>query len=692
MAKNKIEFAGKVILDLTADTVTPETLAEGVTAHDRSGEQIVGTMSSGSGGGAKVVVPSGGTPIQGEGYVENIYFNTALSVEEVNSIIQSYIDAGGIGMSGEYTLFMDASWNMLMLVARNGAYTIFWDSDGGNCLYDSSQGGWQEEVVSQYNPLNVASENRTNTMFESSGLSALHSTELLSKLIATPPFEYKEITLSGEYDGSGIKVTDNGIIDIESMLTEKKLPLSVEVNLERAEVVVIGAKPIPDSGFIEYIYVNRGLPNSEVDTIIKNYMDNNTGANLYYQNILVTAYPIYISSSGNSYLAVADINNLGYTLFYKHSYGTEAFYNARDGWSTNHDYWFNENNAITYYALANTENYLKDMASVEGYTYNTELIKGLLSITQGFADSDINISLAGEYDGRDITVTKNTTIDINAMLAEKKLPLNVQVDVASVTGIGASSGTAIPVDGYIENIYLNTDIPAEEVSEILQEFLNTSNMWMDMTGAAPYILVDDNIGPYIVARSYTNGALRLIVNNVAVFDSVAGGWQYTNEQLTEMGLNPLNISTENKLSEITLGYGWTTAADIPNVSLLSNVISSTPFVGEITIPLEGKYDGSPITAKDSIIDIKALLDNKKLPLTIDSGVKVVIPREGTPVIGTWDGSSDPTPEQTIDGVYFNTNLSVEEVNDILSIVTYTDGYINAATGKDSNGKYRHLGL
>ena len=48
---NKIMFAGNTLIDLTADTVTPETLAEGVTAHDKSGAPIVGTMQSGGGGG-----------------------------------------------------------------------------------------------------------------------------------------------------------------------------------------------------------------------------------------------------------------------------------------------------------------------------------------------------------------------------------------------------------------------------------------------------------------------------------------------------------------------------------------------------------------------------------------------------------------------------------------------------------------
>lgn len=48
MAKNKIIFGGEVLIDLTGDTVSPETLANGVTAHDKSGELITGTSTKDS--------------------------------------------------------------------------------------------------------------------------------------------------------------------------------------------------------------------------------------------------------------------------------------------------------------------------------------------------------------------------------------------------------------------------------------------------------------------------------------------------------------------------------------------------------------------------------------------------------------------------------------------------------------------
>ena len=47
---NKVVVNGETILDLTQDTVTPATLAKGITAHDKSGAPITGTMEASAGG------------------------------------------------------------------------------------------------------------------------------------------------------------------------------------------------------------------------------------------------------------------------------------------------------------------------------------------------------------------------------------------------------------------------------------------------------------------------------------------------------------------------------------------------------------------------------------------------------------------------------------------------------------------
>lgn len=48
MGVNYVKINNEEVVDLRNDTVTAETLAEGVTAHNKSGEQIVGTATVGT--------------------------------------------------------------------------------------------------------------------------------------------------------------------------------------------------------------------------------------------------------------------------------------------------------------------------------------------------------------------------------------------------------------------------------------------------------------------------------------------------------------------------------------------------------------------------------------------------------------------------------------------------------------------
>lgn len=99
---NQVIINGETILDLRSDTVTPETLQKGYTAHDKSGTKITGTLEASSSGGAK------------ETWVLNNTINTAsafsFSVSFVsNSVSYTGIKTGTLTPIGRDLRYIDSS-------------------------------------------------------------------------------------------------------------------------------------------------------------------------------------------------------------------------------------------------------------------------------------------------------------------------------------------------------------------------------------------------------------------------------------------------------------------------------------------------------------------------------------------------------------------------------------------------------
>ena len=46
MGRSKIDYFGETLIDLTGDSVTPDKLWAGTTAHNAAGDPIVGTMTA----------------------------------------------------------------------------------------------------------------------------------------------------------------------------------------------------------------------------------------------------------------------------------------------------------------------------------------------------------------------------------------------------------------------------------------------------------------------------------------------------------------------------------------------------------------------------------------------------------------------------------------------------------------------
>lgn len=171
MAINKVVLNDVVKLDLTADTVTPETLAEGVTAHDAAGNPVTGTMvvktptlTVSTNAGAAVTATKGSLSVSGtadssglcvlelpefgewtvtaslSGLTEtntiNIASEQSISVFVFNTLTisgdlssKSYVTVNGTTYSAETTLTLQKNTEISVYVGYNG-----WGAQGSSIV------------------------------------------------------------------------------------------------------------------------------------------------------------------------------------------------------------------------------------------------------------------------------------------------------------------------------------------------------------------------------------------------------------------------------------------------------------------------------------------------------------------------------------------------------------------------------
>jgi hypothetical protein len=89
MGISKVDYNNETLIDISNDTVTPQTLAKGYTAHNSNGERIVGTMTSEGGSGSGIIDV---TELPTEGIDENAVYRVTESIQ--TNINEIYLNEG----------------------------------------------------------------------------------------------------------------------------------------------------------------------------------------------------------------------------------------------------------------------------------------------------------------------------------------------------------------------------------------------------------------------------------------------------------------------------------------------------------------------------------------------------------------------------------------------------------------------
>ena len=499
-----------------------------------------------------------GTQVANSGYVEKVYFNTSLSVEEVVSLLEqlTYIEADG----ENYFILNDTDSTYFLFVFKiNNEYAICLADENENITtYFINMIGTLSEALgvtfTGWNP-NVAN----NILYNNTASSSIGDytvgaeNDKLTSLFSTTPFtqETETVTLSGEYDGATLET---------ELVTEWQ------------------GTQVPDSGTVKKVYINTSLSVEEVVSILESLE--------YITNPLDTEVLIYPLSCTKYY---NEIDNVTYYQIFETVNGvsTKLFKNISlengewivPSWTTN-----NNEVAIGY------ENALETLAPNYGLTLQNDKLTSLFSLTP---------------------FTPPNTINIKSLLEEKKLPLEIKVNVESesvnVVKQGGWVGTQVPNSGTVENVYFNTNLTYDEVANILSKLTyfdidsTISYCWLldvPSTGESIFAQASTLYGPLEYSLHYIDkdGAWNNIFDDTNLWNS---------SLLNNSNYISINaeVSDNHALDTVTLTSGLYN-------NLITELFSSVDFIVEVedSIVLEGTYDGSTISTNgESAIDITSLL-------------------------------------------------------------------------------------
>lgn len=237
-------------LDTTDATATGEDIRVGKTAYANK-EKIEGTIEDFDGayeggeqiigGGALIKVGSSGTTVPNSGYVDKVYFNTSMSIDEVMSLC-SGIPFNDIGNQMDWMLVVNGETSLIIqvtstLIIWNGISRMIYFSSDVNEDAGITFKGWNPDfdgVIEVNN--NVASENNMlpNIVIGSNN-------ESLKDLFSLTPFvEGEDIVLEGEYKG---------------------------VNLSY-DMPIFKGTPVPNSGYVEKVYFNTDMSVEQVVNLL----------------------------------------------------------------------------------------------------------------------------------------------------------------------------------------------------------------------------------------------------------------------------------------------------------------------------------------------------------------------------------------------------------------------------------------
>jgi hypothetical protein len=380
----------------------------------------------------------------------------------------------------------------------------------------------------------------------------------LTSLFSITPFTYKE----------------NNIIDMKPYINEKKLPL--KINVSGPKVVSSGnasGTPIPSSGYIENIYMNV---NTEPEELANKLDELLTGAGVDPAEGF--EFPLFVNE---------DETVFGGLYLEQNIYGLIIF--------------LGETPIIPYVYTRDSTKEAEIMAEAGFIGWNPTLTDGVVPVNAAIID--ISILLGDSFSMWEMAINEITPFISSTPFVssgdKETVELSGEYDGSPITIDPYSpnwNGKEVPKTGFIENIYLNTYLSVDNVSQKLTNlsydyyldsrkyfiFYNSDNYYLSCNTFSGHYE-----GVYTITMVTENGS-EILFSSSDTYEVDFVGWNPSFDGCLEI----------NKDNNITL-------LDLKNNSSISNndfkdLFSISAFKNE----------------KNNYINLRSYLENNKLPLDI----------------------------------------------------------------------------
>ena len=579
------------------------------------------------------------------GYIENVYINTSLSINEVISMIDTldekcwYGNVYYVFRTKTYTLNITKDYHIYAHIKTDSGSTrqadIFNTNTGFKNNYFTNE---VIEVNEQQTPYASDPGTQNEKLVNLFSLAPFFEESTLVQKVysldkSLDNYYKKEETYSKSETYSQNEIDTQlankvGYDTFESVLTQASQQISaiaetvedVNERIDMGSVTEIGA--VPNSGTLDTLYINTSMSTSEVNALIDQ-------VGTYYSQLGGRLYQV-LQNVDNDTLMIMLSNGTNYQIMFNLKGSLVTIY--ENGWILNKLPEGYENGIYIGSELVSSSSAIGITVSV-GHK-NSQLID--LFYTEVSKPIPINEEV------------KNNT----QLITKLDKQLNAKVGGSG----GGGSGGAIPNSGYVDTVYINTNLSTEQVLDIIAlDKLDYVLLAEEETGEKMYayfVLGTEPTTPTAVEDGFDTmiGIMLMTDADDNVFASqIIGSVVTTNED--DDGDRVIWYY------DIEMGGGM---FDPQGIGISEFIVQ-----GEAMTEAMGMSAG---TSNDKLVDLMNIGATSGSPKSFYEKMNELYDYVGQ----AKSGATTVPNSGTIEKIYFNTSLSAEEVVNILSQLDYHD--------------------